>query len=212
MRSFALCLIAISCFFSGGMVTVAPANTPAGEPNELEQARSLFEEGRILHARMSHEFYDSYTGETDWTEGKIWIAKDRYRVSVEHQSVLVDGEISRVYNSVQNKLVISEYHPGEDDFAPSRFFSESEEIYLVEESFQDGDSMVFVLRSDDPFEIFTEVKIRLDEELRPLEIEALDQMDNRIRTVFSEARYIDPEEDVFRLDYPDDVEIIDLRK
>jgi len=184
----------------------------ADDPDELDRARRMFEEGIVLHAQMSHEFLDSYTGETQVTEGEIWISKARYKVKAEQQTILVDDDLSRVYNSAQNKLVISEYEAEEDDFAPSRFFSESEEVYTVSESHKENGVNVFVLHSDDPFELFLEVIIRIDDDLKPLEIEAVDRMENRLKTVFTDAQYLEYAETMFHLEYPDDAEIIDLRK
>ena len=186
----------------------------SGESTELDQLRGMLEDGHVFHAKMIHRFYDSYTEETQETEGEIWITKDQYKVTVEHQSVLVDGDISRVYNSAQNKLVISEYEPAEDDFAPSRFFSETEDIYQVEERSKEDNATVFVLTSDDPFELFLRVVVRLDEELRPLEVEAIDQMENRVHTYFRESEFLSEHatDKIFQLRYPDDAQIIDLRE
>ena len=183
-----------------------------GQQSELDQVREKFAEGQVLYAGMVHEFLDSYTGESQVTEGEIWLSKEKYKVRAEQQVVVVDGMISRVYNERQNKLVISEYEPEEDDFAPSRFFSESEEIYQVSDVARDGETISFTLTSDDPFEIFIEVVIILDRNLMPLEIRAIDQMDNEIKTTFMNAEYIEDPGTVFVLEYPDDAEIIDLRK
>lgn len=179
--------------------------------SELDQVREKFQQGMVLHAAMTHEFKDSYTGETEVTRGMIWISKNKYRIQADEQIVLVDGETSRVYNERQNKLVVSFYEPEEDDFAPSRFFSNVDDIFTVEDIIRDDDSVEFILRSDDPFEIFLEVSIRFDNHLNPLNITATDQMDNILVTTFTETEYLETDEDIFHLDYPEDAEIIDLR-
>ncbi len=182
------------------------------KPTELDQVRDRFADGKVLHAGMIHEFTDSYTGEVELTEGEIWISKAQYKVRADEQVVVVDGLLSRVYNAQQNKLVISEYEPEEDDFAPSRFFSETDEIYQVAEVVRDEQTTSFILHSEDPFELFREVTIVLDRNLVPLEITAVDQMSNRIKTTFTDAGYMEEVGGVFELVYPDDAEIIDLRK
>lgn len=195
-----------------GLLVLIAGQASVEERTALERVRMKFGEGAILHAEMTHEFRDSYTGETEVTEGEIWISKEKYKVKAEQQVVLVDGELSRVYNEQQNKLVISEYEPQEDDFAPSRFFSDVEEIYTVSETFREDGHTGFVLQSDDPFEIFEEVTILLDDDLIPLEVRAVDQMENRIRTTFTNAEYLDSAESLFLLEYPENAEIVDLRK
>ena len=166
----------------------------------------------MLHALMTHELIDSYTGETQVISGELWISRDKYKIRADRQVVLVDGEISMVYNERQNKLIISEYEPEEDDFAPSRFFSDTDELFRVDEINTEGDQTEIVLRPDDPFEIFTEVFIRLNADLTPDEIRAIDQMENHLITRFAEAHYMDYSAAVFVLEYPENAEIIDLRK
>ncbi|MEX0680580.1 MAG: outer membrane lipoprotein carrier protein LolA [Balneolales bacterium] len=185
---------------------------PSDIPTELEQVRQQFSDGKVLHAAMIHEFTDSYTGQTEVTEGTIWISKNSYKISADQQVVLVDGAISRVYNARQNKLVISRYVPEEDDFAPSRFFSESDEIYTVTGINRTENSVEIILNPDDPFEIFLEVRILLDRALVPLQINAVDQMDNEFKTIFQNAVYQEHSKAHFLLDYPEDADIIDLRK
>jgi hypothetical protein len=48
----------------------------AVEPeNDLDRVRALFREGQVLHALMTHELTDSYTGETQEVSGVLWISK-----------------------------------------------------------------------------------------------------------------------------------------
>ncbi len=190
------------------MAASAIDNTDSG----LDRVRELFDEGKILHARMTHELFDSYTGERQVVQGVLWISKEKYKIRTDQQTVLVDGKTSMVYNKRQNKLIISEYEPEEDDFAPSRFFSDTDEIFHLADVRNEGDITTFLLRSDDPFEIFTEVSIHLKPDLTPHRIDAIDQMDNYLSTSFFDAQYLEYSESLFVLHYPDSAEIIDLRK
>ncbi len=180
--------------------------------NKLDRVRELFRDGMVLHAQMTHELTDSYTGETQEVSGVLWISRDKYKIEAEYQTVLVNGDISMVFNARQNKLIISEYEPEEDDFAPSRFFSDTDELFRVAGEQRDGARTVITLRPEDPFEIFTEVIIRLTSDLTPDLIRATDQMDNLLVTSFFDARYLEYSAAFFDMEYPEDVEIIDLRK
>jgi outer membrane lipoprotein-sorting protein len=191
----------------------AEAMAGAVEPeNDLDRVRALFREGQVLHALMTHELTDSYTGETQEVSGVLWISSDKYKIRADHQTVLVNGVISMVYNERQNKLIISEYEPEDDDFAPSRFFSDDDELFRVTGTKQDGNGTEFTLSPEDPFEIFTEVIIRLGTDLTPDHIRATDQMDNLLVTRFTGARFLDYSDEFFEMEYPEDAEIIDLRK
>ena len=200
-----LCLMLLTASFTA-------AGSFDFEETDLDRVKQMFEDGNVFHARMTHSFVDSYTGEEEITEGEIWISKNKYLIKAGNQTILVDGETSVVYNEVQNKVLISRYHPEEDDFAPSRFFSGKDEVFAVSDVRVTNDHAEFTLKPDDPFEIFTSVTILLGGDLVPLEISAVDQMENNMSTAFNDAGFLDNSDGIFSLDYPEDAEIIDLRK
>ncbi len=171
---------------------------------------SEFEEGRIFHATFSHEYLDSYTGERTRHEGEIWISRTMYRVESENQIMIVDGEISKVYDGLRNRLLISEYIEEEDDFAPSRMLQGVDDTYRVEEE-TDNNGPSIHLVTDDPFAIFTRVTIYLDSRGRPEGIEAVDQVENQLITLFSGGEFIEEEAGLFEMEIPEDAERIDLR-
>lgn len=180
--------------------------------NELEQVRHLFQEGKVLQAEMTHVFTDAYTGETQIITGQLWISGDKYKIRTENQIVLVDGTVSKVYNEQQNKLVVSQYEPEEDEFAPSRFFSGTDDIFIISDVTRRDDIIRFTLVSEDPFEIFTKVTIILNTDLAPLEITAIDQMENELRTIFRNAHYQEYSSNLFVMDFPEDAEVIDMSR
>lgn len=194
------------------LLMIVSGSAPDITETGLDRVRELFDEGRVLHANMTHELVDSYTGERQIIHGKLWISKEKYKIEADHQIVLVDGKTSMVYNERQNKLIISEYESEEDDFAPSRFFSDTDELFRISEVREEGDITTFLLLPDDPFEIFTEVTIYLNPDLTPLKINAVDQMDNLLNTSFTDAHYIESSDSIFILEHPENAEIIDLRK
>jgi hypothetical protein len=192
-----------------GVTSIAIAKT---DTQELEQVRGLFNDGLVLEAVMHHEFSDAYTGEVQQVQGRIWLSSEKYLVKTDHQSVLVDGRYSMVFNSRQLQVVISDYEPEEDDFAPSRFLSGQSTGFSVASRESSENRVILTMVPDDPFELFVEVVIVLDSELRPLEIRALDQMENRFTTLFTESAYRADAEGLFELNWPSDAEIIDLRR
>ncbi|MEX1062494.1 MAG: outer membrane lipoprotein carrier protein LolA [Balneolaceae bacterium] len=185
--------------------TAVQAQTP-----RFDQLRERFERGEILNSLFTHDYHDSYTGEQTRTQGEIWIGREKYRVESDQQIMVVDGGISRVYDGIRNRVLISDYVEEEDDFAPSRMLQGVDETYdIVEEEIAGG--TVVTLTTDDPFAVFTHVEIRLGEAGLPQVIEARDQVDNILTTRFQEGQFIQPEPGLFEMEPPGDAERIDLR-
>lgn len=179
----------------------------------LEQLRQKFKDGYIFEAEMMHEFTDSFTGEVTKARGTIRIGTDRYKIITPGQQISVDGRISTVFNEAQNKVIISNYFPEDDDFAPSRFLGQSDSGFIVREVVADENGQIsFILVSEDVFEIITEAKVVLDSEsLIPLEISAVDQSANNYFTTFKEGAFIPFDNGLFTLSWPASADIIDLR-
>ena len=67
------------------------------------------------------------------------------------------------------------------------------------------------LQSLDPFSTFEQVNIRIDSELKPSSLIALDMGANRMQTSFSEVAYISVNVNLFELIIPEKAEIVDMR-
>lgn len=183
------------------------------ETPEFDRLKGAFEDNRVFTAFFSHEYKDSFTGEQQYSEGRIWIGKDRYKIEGNNQMMVVDGETSTVYDGSKNRIIVSDYIEEEDDFAPSRMLQGVDETFTVqEESLASGEFRI-TLKSDDPFSIFMEVQIYLTSNGEPLRIEAIDQVENILVTQFLEGSFISDEQEVmFTMEVPDDAEYIDLRQ
>ncbi|MEX0685420.1 MAG: outer-membrane lipoprotein carrier protein LolA [Balneolales bacterium] len=180
--------------------------------DSFEKLKEKFQDGQVLEAQMSHTFVDAYTGDIIESSGNIWIGENQYKIEVDDQVVVVDGDISRVYNKRQNKVIISEYIPEDDDFAPSRFLAGDDHTYEIQETDSEIAATQLTLSSTDPFDVFSSVEIHLTQNLIPVKITAIDQTDNRFTTAFYEARFIAPTDSTFSFPHPDDADLIDLRQ
>ena len=199
-RATLLCL-----FLFLGMQTNASAQT------NFEQLRAKFSNGEVFHATFEHTYIDAYTEETTKSEGSIWINEVGYKLTSEEQTIVVDGELSTVYDAARNRVIISEYEADEDDFAPSRMLSGLDETYIAsEKTLANGHTQV-TLETDDDFAVFVSIEIELDPQLKPLKITAYDIADNIIITTFSRGEFKTSSSGIFELDYPEDAEIIDMR-
>ena len=200
------------------VILVAAVQVLAGSGPAAAQQQSPFDRlierfrnGEIYRAEFTHEYADSYTKDTVVTEGTIWVGDNEYKVRNRQQVVVVDGGMSRVYDAGRNRVIVSKYEAAEDDFAPSRFLNGADSTYTVEEQTRRNGNTHIVLTSSDPFSEFSVVEITLDDQLVPLRIFALDQVDNRITTTFRSGRFIPEREEMFVLEYPEKAEIIDMR-
>ena len=186
-------------------------NALAQDTPVFDRLKSMFEEGMIFHADFTHQYEDSFTGESQQNDGEIWIGKDQYKIEGNSQVMIVDGDISRVYDASKNRVIISDYVEEEDDFAPSRMLQGVDTSYTISESGTSGDSTEITLESDDPFSVFQIVTIFLNKSGLPTVIRATDQADNQLTTRFQDGEFIEPSENLFKLNEPDDAEQIDLR-
>lgn len=187
------------------------AETLQAQRAPLEELRQKFENGEIFNGQFEHRSIDSYTEDTTSENGNIWVGREEYKVRTSDQSVVVDGETSRVYNEKRNRVIISRYEPAEDDFAPSRILNGIDSTYTVQTQEERDSETYIVLSSDDPFAIYKEVEIFLAENLIPSRIRVVDPADNILITTFSDGKFISAAEDMFSLDYPDSAEVIDMR-
>jgi outer membrane lipoprotein-sorting protein len=181
------------------------------QENLFSRLRQKFEEGEIFNAEFEHQSLDSYTHDTVSSNGVIWVGKNRYKVRASHQSVVVNGKTSMVYDENRNRVIISKYDPAEDDFAPSRILNGLDSTFSVQTEEKRNNHFYIKLTSDDPFAIYKKVEIYLTTNLIPLKIRAVDPVDNIITTTFKDGEFIDPRKNMFLLEYPEGAEIVDLR-
>jgi len=178
---------------------------------QFDRLKANFEANRIFEASFSHLYKDAFTGEEQFSEGKIWIGKEKYRIEGDLQTMVVDGEVSTVYDQARNRVIISDYIEEEDDFAPSRMLQGVDESFEVSERSLQNGSAEITLTSDDPFTVFKTVTIFLNSEGNPEEIVAVDQVENELVTTFENGFFTDEVTDLFRVEVPADAELIDLR-
>lgn len=202
-RFVRLFLLTVFCW---GLTTVVYA-----QENPFSQLKQKFEQGAIFNAYFQHQSIDSYTQDTVSSNGEIWVGERRYKVRADNQTVVVDGETSMVYDENRNRVIISQYEPEEDDFAPSRILNGIDSTFTIKAEEQQDDLFYVRLTSDDSFAIYKEVEIYLSNSLIPQKIRAVDPVDNVITTTFREGEFITLRENIFMLDYPSGAEVVDMR-
>src|SRR6056297_203014 len=90
------------------IVVLAPALGVAQDTPQFDQLKQKFEDGLVFEADFIHEYNDTFTGDQQITEGKIWVGKQQYKMRSGESVMLVDGEISKVYDSTKNRVITSD--------------------------------------------------------------------------------------------------------
>lgn len=187
-------------------------STSLSAQTTFEQLRERFNDDQLFFADFTHTYLDSYTQESTNSSGEFWINTISYKLTSEQQTIVVDGELSQVYDANRNRVIISEYEPEDDDFGVlSRMLSEEDEQYTSTESELDNGNTLITLVTDDDFATYLTVEIEVDETLQPIKITAYDIADNIIITTFERGEFIPVDPTIFEFVYPEDAEIVDMR-
>ena len=148
-------LIILICLITApamGFQTVKPTNG-------LENLKAKLKSGQVFQTTITHSLIDTFTNDTLYTVGKIWIYQDGYRLESENRIISVNDSISQVYNSIKEQLIISPYVAIDDDFAPSRFIQASEtDFNIVEKAINDSTQWFIKLESKEDFSLFTTIE------------------------------------------------------
>ena len=183
----------------------------SAQSNALDELKSLFSEGKVFYAEFQFSQHDDFTGETTNQDGLVWVDQIGYRLESASKILVVDGELSMVYEEIKNRVIISDYVAEEDDFPPSKILSGIDETYSAsEEKLPNGNTLI-TLETEDDFALYITVEIELTPELKPVKITAYDFGDNIAITTFKQGSFQPKTEDTFKLIYPEDAEIVDLR-
>ncbi len=179
--------------------------------NYLNLIQDKLRSGTILSAQFNHEFIDAYTQETSRNEGNIWIGWQQYRIETAGKIIVVNGELSKVLDRGRHRVIISDYDPELDDFAPSKIIGGLGNTYQVVDTKSWRNTQEFNLQSSEPFSTFEQMSIRIDSDFKPIDLSALDMVANRMQTSFSEVKYLPSSSNLFELIIPEGAEIIDIR-
>ncbi len=193
------------------LILITSTDTAIAQSLVFEELKTRFQEGVVFKADFRHTYTDAYTNENSTSDGVIWIDQNGYKLESDDKVIVVDGELSQVYEAFRNRLIISEYDPEEDDFAPSRMLSGLDDTYTAsEEKLSSGNTLITLITQDD-FATFLTVEIEVNAQLEPLKITAYDFADNVIVTTFENGKFENRTEETFALNVPDDAEIVDMR-
>ncbi len=187
--------------------------TPASnaQSKSLESIKNELKAGKAFQAQMEHTFVDTFTGDTVRATGSLWIHQNGYRVESDDRIIVVFDSVSTVYSLVKNQVIISPYSINDDDFAPSRFIQADQNEFSIKEKKLKNGWQVELISLDD-FAVFRQIVLDIDTQRKPVRIRAIDQQTNINESRFLNARFIEFNESLKSITYPDNIELIDLRQ
>ena len=205
--------IGTAVFLIGLMNVVVVKAQSQNDSPALDAIKSNLLAGKVFKANLDNKFIDPTTKDTVHTSGEIWIGKDEYKIHMNDRYIVVNGKVSKVYSAQKNQVIISNYDPNEDDYAPSHFLSGTQKEYMVRQQKSPNGNYHVVLFSKDPFSLFKQVDIMVDKNNdTPVWVKSVDQTGNITISRFNDGKYVIGTSNMFDLKYPSDAHIVDLRK
>jgi outer membrane lipoprotein-sorting protein len=142
---------------------------------------------------------------------------DNYRVETSSQTIITDGLITWVYNSIENQLIINDYEEDETTFSISDFFFSFDEKYSVREvraeTIGGARHHVLALTPLDEGSFFTDVTlwVRASDSIIT-KLQVLDANETTMNFDLNSI-VINPEvaADAFSFTPADDTDVVDLR-
>lgn len=93
----------------------------------------LSSQTEVLRLSFRTLYVDSFTGDYSELSGTAWITENQYKIETGDRLLWVKDSVSTLWDPSQNRVVISDYVPEEDDFAPARFFEADPAAVTVRE-------------------------------------------------------------------------------
>ncbi len=182
----------------------------------FEELQAVYADAEALSASF-HQHVVNPFGDEFQNEGTLYVSGDKYRVELEDQTIVADGETTWIHNHADRQVLVNEYQRDADTFAPTTFLLQLDDSYRPVETGSesvDGVALRYLkLESEDPGAMFVSFVMRFQEDdlrLRRVEIEDA----NETRMTFT-LRDLDLDtelgDDLFAFDPPENVEVVDLR-
>ena len=209
---FSLALAACFVLLSGQQPAAAQAD---GDP--MERLRAKYESIDALHAEFTQTMTSEYSDTEETFEGTVLLDGDRYRVEAGQNTFVTDGEVTWIYDTAKNQVLINDYVEDETAFSLNDFFFESNrdfELTSTENETVDGEAhLVLHLtpKRDDAF--FSDVTIWMrEQDDLATRLEVLDVNGTKMAFRLDNIELNPPvDNEMFTFTPPEGTEVVDLR-
>ena len=209
---FVYSLFSSIVLFSGQIDSVAQSTDEL-----VERLRVRYDQVELLRAEFTQQTTSPFGEELPINRGTLVLEGDRYRVETEVQTFVTNGEVTWIYDSYQNQVLINHFVKDESTFIISDFLDNFHVDYKIVDTstlYSEGARYHSLrLESLAPSAFFKEVTLSMrDSDDIITRITVLDVNDATLDFSLDDIE-INPniEGDPFVFLPPDDAEIIDLR-
>lgn len=207
LRAFFLSIIVLCS------LRVVPALGQDGR-DVLERLKARYEAVPGLVARFEQR--TTILDDSEVMTGSIYLRGDSYRLETGTRTIVTDGQTVWVYDPSESQVVVSDYVEDETTFSITGLLSRFDERWRVAGAmagFESGErTQVVTLDPKDPDDYFTRVVIVVrdgDDMVRRIDV--TDASDVTMTFVLSDVQERPLDDDMFRFDAPDGIDVVDLR-
>tara|TARA_B100000886_G_scaffold333643_1_gene288030 strand:- start:2838 stop:3455 length:618 start_codon:yes stop_codon:yes gene_type:complete len=104
----------------------------------LDQLSDKTKSYTSIEAKFTNTFYSSVTDINESQSGTLYLKDDAYRLELESQIIICDGETNWIYLTDDKEVNITEIDDDENEFNPSKIFTIYENGYTYKFVKEDG--------------------------------------------------------------------------
>ena len=206
-----------------GLLIVARIATAQYDPKALEILEAVSEKYKsipVFSAKIIYSLVNEAEGINDNFEGEIVIKGDKFKLIMEEQEIVNNGELVWTYISDVNEVSISNYDPEANDINPNRILNAYKEgfKYLYLNDVAEGGNIyqiVDLVPEDAKNSQYFKIRLHVDKQNAMLKSWTMfDKSGNRYNyDVENFTTNLDPEDSffVFDVDKHEDIIVIDFR-
>ncbi|NBB88132.1 MAG: hypothetical protein GVY12_18185 [Bacteroidetes bacterium] len=214
MRSLRTVLITgLMLLSTAGTAVSAQDRDPAMAFADL---RDFYDTISALSASFTQQVQHPF-GETQRAAGRLFVEGHAFRIEMDEQTIVADGETTWIHDLANGQVLVSPYEDDAATFAPSTLLLQLDESYEAVDAGSDerNGSLLHTLTitSDAPEAMFTSLRLWYEPDaLHILRVRAEDVNDTVLTFDLSDVT-LNPDlnASLFTFEIPDDVEVIDLR-
>ncbi|NBC00465.1 MAG: hypothetical protein GVY15_06360 [Bacteroidetes bacterium] len=178
--------------------------------------RDFYDTTAALSASFTQHIQNPF-GETQRAAGRLFVEGEAFRIEMDEQTIVADGETTWIHDHANGQVLVSAYEDDAATFAPSTL------LLRLDESFEAIDAgtveregrrlHTLTVTSDAPEAMFTSLRLWYEpDSLHLRRVRAEDVNDTVLTFDLSDVR-LDPDltASLFTFEIPDGADVIDLR-
>jgi len=178
--------------------------------------RDFYDTTSALSALFTQQVQNPF-GETQRAAGRLFVEGNAFRIEMDDQTIVADGETTWIHDLANGQVLVSPYEDDAATFAPSTLLLRLDDSFEAVDAGtdeRDGTRLhTLTITSDAPEAMFTSLRLWYEpDSLHILRVRAEDVNDTVLTFDLSNVT-LNPDlnASLFTFEIPDDVDVIDLR-